>query len=519
MKTITVDELCERFRSTGEFAVIDPREEGLFTSSHLLAAANLPISRLELTIGDAVPKVETEIVLVDDLAGASKRAYAVLNDLGYSNVVALEGGITAWGASGFPLFSGINVPGKAFGEYIEREYRPPAISAKDLRHRLESEQKTILIDTRTPQEHTDYCIPGAVLCPNGELGLRALPVVADEDTVVVTHCAGRTRSIIGAQTLRDLGVTAPVFALENGTIAWKDEGGTLEIGAHRPMVVTDASREAGQQAARKLALEHDVATVDKQQVDAWLLEKNGRTTYLIDVRTEGEYDQGHWLGARHVPGGQLVQNVDRFVVVRNARVVLVDDDGVRALTAAAWLGRMGFPQVYAATLSDGDVTEKATRPFQADVQYADVQEVASALDKDETMVLDIRSSLSYRRGHLRASYFMTREDLARDVQKLPGENNAILVSDDIKYASLMVRDLMEMGITTLVFPIKHLRAGGGPLPVETGFSNLASPPNDMHYDAETFDNIVAKTRENRRYIDWEIALIDDIRNEPSVRFL
>ena len=519
MKTITVDDLCERLRSTGEFAVIDPREEGLFTFSHLLAATNLPLSRLELTIGDAVPDIESEIVLVDDLTGASQRAYMVLNDLGYSNVVALEGGTTAWGASGLPLFSGINVPGKAFGEYIEQEYRPPAISARALRQRLESDVETILIDTRTPEEHADYCIPGAVLCPNGELGLRALPVVANEDTVVVTHCAGRTRSIIGAQTLRDLGVTAPVFALENGTIAWEDEGCALETGAQRPMDVTEASRNAGQQAVRRLAQEHDVASVDKLQVDEWRLGKDGRTTYVIDVRAESEYDRGHWSGARHVPGGQLVQNIDRYVVVRNARVVLVDDDGVRALTAAAWLTRMGLHEVYAATMPDDDSTVTETQSIQAEFEYADVEGVASALDQSDTMVLDIRSSLSYRRGHLAGSYFLTRENLVRDKQNLPDKSKAIVVSDDARYASLMVRDLKNLNIVAAVFPIEHLRAGGGPLPVEKGMTNLASPPSDMHYDAEAFDNIVAKARENRRYIDWEIALIDDIRNEPSVRFL
>lgn len=519
MKSVTVSQLCDRFQGTAELAVIDPREEGLFTFSHLFAATNLPLSRLELTVGEAIPGKSTEIVLVDELSGAARRAGVVLDKLGYSNVAFLEGGITAWAASGLPLFSGVNVPGKAFGEHVEKTYGTPAINARDLRRRLEAGHKTLLIDTRTPQEHSDYCIPGAMLCPNGELALRTLPIAGEENTVVVTHCAGRTRSIIGAQTLRDLGVNAPVFALENGTIAWESAGYPLELGANRPFVPTDASRQAGQMAARRLAREHRVAVVDRRQLEKWQRESEGRTTYIIDVRTEDDYATGHVAGARHVPGGQLVQNVDRYVPVRNARVVLVDDDGVRALTAAAWLKRMGMPDVCAASLDSDDMTCRPSGQNTADLQPISAKQLSSALVSAETIALDVRSSLSYRRGHIRGSYFLTRENLSRDIQNLPGHKFAVLVADDEDYAALLIRDLMELGIDVRTFLTKDLHAIEEVLPLETGFSRLASPPNDRHYDAENLDAPAAKVRENRRYIDWEVALLDDIQSEPSVRYV
>ena len=85
-------------------------------------------------------------------------------------------------------------------------------------------------------------IPGSICCPNGELGYRVHDLVPDESTPIVVNCAGRTRSIIGAQTLINLGLKNPIYALENGTQGWYLEdfqrGGGLSAGhgCHRPCV-------------------------------------------------------------------------------------------------------------------------------------------------------------------------------------------------------------------------------------------------------------------------------------------
>ena len=70
-----------------------------------------------------------------------------------------------------------------------------------------------------------------------------------------------------------------------------------------------------------------------------------RTTYLFDVRTPEEFEAGHLPGARSTPGGQLVQETDHVASVRGARLVLADDDGVRANMSASWLAQLGW-EVY-----------------------------------------------------------------------------------------------------------------------------------------------------------------------------
>lgn len=517
MTRICVDDLRSLFQGRDEFAVIDPREEGMFTRGHLLGASNLPLSRLDILIGEAVPHRTTRIVLTDDQAGAADRAEQVLAGLGYLDITYLSGGIAAWQASGEALFSGINVPGKAFGEYVEHHYRPASISAADLRRRQNDGEAILLIDTRTPLEHAEYCLPGAVLCPNGELALRALGGIADGPAAVVTHCAGRTRSIIGAQTLRDLGVDIPVYALENGTIAWEDAGYELEHGADRPMPVTAASRAAGQKAVHDLRARANVRSVTVEEIHTWRRDGN-RTTYVIDVRSESDYARGHLPGARNVPGGQLIQTIDCTAIVRNARIVLYDDDGIRAGVAACWLQRMCLGEVFSATLSRRDLTE-TSKPATGCGESIDANDLATAMADPETVLLDIRPSAAYRCGHVAGSWFWTREHPARDVASLPAAKRAVLIGDDQAYAEKAAQDLEVLGLETRLFCLDATRWASAGIPVETGFSRLASPPHDMHYDAEHFETTPAKARENRRYLAWEIALIDDARGDPSVRYI
>src|SRR5205085_12656552 len=82
----------------------------------------------------------------------------------------------------------------------------------------------------------------------------------------------------------------------------------------------------------------------------WRREADRRTLYVMDVRDPAEYRAGHLPGSVIAPGGQLVQETDSWLGVWGARVVLVDDTGVRARMTASWLRRMGWD---AAVLDNG----------------------------------------------------------------------------------------------------------------------------------------------------------------------
>ncbi len=73
-----------------------------------------------------------------------------------------------------------------------------------------------------------------------------------------------------------------------------------------------------------------------------MIRDKSRTLYRFDVRSPEEYAAGHSAGFISAPGGQLVQANDEWIGVRGARLVLFDDDGVRARMTASWLVQMGW---------------------------------------------------------------------------------------------------------------------------------------------------------------------------------
>src|SRR5947208_4369375 len=231
--TVTPAELRAMLKDGGEMALLDVREEGVFSEEgHPFFANSLPLSRLELMIRDLVPRQLARIVVHDggdeDLAD---RAATRLALMGYRNLAVMAGGARAWAAAGYQLFTGVNVPSKAFGELVEHQCKTPHIAAAELKRRLDAGDEVLIVDSRPLAEFRNMSIPGAFDCPGAELVYRVPDRLASPGSLVVVNCAGRTRSIIGAQSLRNAGLANPVMALENGTMGWELAGFELARGA------------------------------------------------------------------------------------------------------------------------------------------------------------------------------------------------------------------------------------------------------------------------------------------------
>src|SRR5262249_25587913 len=117
MQTVSASNLQNVLADGGELALIDLREELIFSQGHLLWARSIPLSRLELDFARLVPRRSTRIVLCDDDDGLALRASRILAQAGYRDVSALAGGVSAWAKHGGVVFSGVNVANKAFGEF------------------------------------------------------------------------------------------------------------------------------------------------------------------------------------------------------------------------------------------------------------------------------------------------------------------------------------------------------------------------------------------------------------------
>jgi len=322
-----------------EIAFLDLRYEAAYATGHPLFAANMAADRIALEAETRLPRKDVPIVVYDAGEGLVPQAADRLIALGYTDVRQLDGGLQAWRKAGYELFSDVNSYAKAFGELVESRRHTPSLPADEVARLIESQANIAILDVRRFDEYATMNIPGSISVPGAELVLRAGRAAPDPDTTIVVNCAGRTRSIIGTQSLINAGVANKVVALRNGTIGWTLAGEDLEHGAGRRGGI--GLFEGARTNARDVAYRAGVRHIGPEEAMALKAQRN-RTLYRFDVRDGEDYAAGHIGGFRHYPGGQLVQEIDMAAPVRGARILLTDNMGVRADMTASWLAQMGW---------------------------------------------------------------------------------------------------------------------------------------------------------------------------------
>jgi len=322
-----------------EIALLDVRNEAAFATGHPLFAANMAADRIALEAGTRLPRKDVSIVVYDDGEGLVATAADRLGALGYTDVRMLDGGLRGWKSAGYELFRDVNSYAKAFGELVESRRHTPSLPADEVAALIAGNANIRILDVRRPDEYATMNIPGSISLPGAELVLRAGRAAPDPETTIIVNCAGRTRSIIGTQSLINAGIANKVVALRNGTIGWTLAGQSLEQGADRHGGI--GPFEGAQANAREVAYRAGVRHVGAEEAMA-LERQTHRTLYRFDVRSREDYAAGHIKGFRHYPGGQLVQEIDIAAPVRGARILLTDDMGARADMTASWLAQMGW---------------------------------------------------------------------------------------------------------------------------------------------------------------------------------
>jgi rhodanese-related sulfurtransferase len=340
--TVTPQDIRRALLLRQEIALLDIRHEGAFATGHPLFAANMAADRITIEAAVRLPRKDVPIVLYDDGEGLVAKASAQLAALGYTNVRALGGGLAAWRSAGYEIFQDVNSYAKAFGELVESRRHTPSLSADEVASLIEDKANIAILDVRRFDEYATMNIPGSLSVPGAELVLRAGNAAPDPDTTIIVNCAGRTRSIIGTQSLINAGLPNKVRALRNGTIGWTLARHGLEHGADRrgDIGMFDGAKDNAHDVAYRAGVRH----LDPREAAA-LAADSTRTLYRFDVREADEYTAGHLAGFRHYPGGQLVQEIDMAAPARGARILLTDDKSVRAEMTASWLAQMAW-EVY-----------------------------------------------------------------------------------------------------------------------------------------------------------------------------
>jgi rhodanese-related sulfurtransferase len=521
---ISADDLATLMTGPTPHAVLDLREPAAFQRGHIFRATSLPRRLLEFRLPALVTARRTPIALYDEDGRLSALAAPLLADMGYTDVRRLDGGIAHWRRAGRPIAQGVNTPSKVFGERVLHEFRTPEITPRALEKRVAAGDDLVIVDTRTPEEYSRGCIPGAWSVPGGELVLRIADLVERPETTIVVHCGGRTRSYLGAESLRRMGLPNPIVALKNGTMGWDLAGLDLERGACRwGPIPSRASRDLAAKVGDRVAREDQVPFVSPAELARLWEHRAHDNVAILDVRTFEEYGEEHIAGAIWAPGGQAVQATDEYIAVRAAAVILACDGLARSVMTAAWLRRMGLPNV--SVLSGGlpawkdaggavEIGHPAVIPWGYGHARQSVSTVPPGAVAGDMLVLDVDASDVYCRGHMPGAGWLCRSRLELTIGGVaPDQRRPVLVCcDDGTHSTLAAVTLEHLGYGAV-----RVLAGGtqawarARLPIERGPTRLLEEPDD----------VVRKPYDKGRpsmeaYLRWEEALDEQGRSPHSL---
>ncbi|WP_051401601.1 rhodanese-like domain-containing protein [Advenella kashmirensis] len=527
MKTEYIDAhaLKQQIHDAEEIAILDVREHGQYGENHLFFAVSLPYSVLELEIERLIPRKSTRVVLYGNRHESEVITSACMaaSRMGYTNLSILQDGIQGWQTEGYATFAGVNLPSKTFGELAEHAYDTPRVTALELHQWLNDDShKIVVLDGRPVPEYKKMNIPGSVCCPNGELALRAGQLAPDPETTIVINCAGRTRSIVGAQTLINLGIPNTVYALENGTQGWYLADLQLEHQSDRlyPGEVKDEDLPMLRARSAAVARRHNIGTVDAPQVSEWLSQGN-RSTFLCDIRTPEEYARDKLPTiVQHTPGGQLIQATDEYIGVRKSRLVLLDFDGIRAPVTASWLKQQGW-EVY--LLKNPAALEVTPRPgnhkpvlqHTTTLTPADVSRFIT--NNPDAKIIDTRASMQFRKLRLKNSDWAIRPTLGAAAPQ--NKTTAVLlIGESQDKLQLLAGDLERAGHTDIyLICMDALSISRCGLPV--------SDEDDALEDHACIDFLFfvhdrhqGNKEAARKYLEWETNLISQIDEQERQTF-
>jgi rhodanese-related sulfurtransferase len=524
MKHIDAGTLHHWIGDGEELALLDAREDGEFGTGHLFWAVPCGLARREIRARALLTRSDVRICCVDDGRGLAEQLAAWLESVGHNDVSVLNGGNQAWKDAGHLVFSGVNVPSKAFGEWVEHHYGTESIDAAELKSLLDSGRDMVVLDSRTIEEFTRMSIPTGISVPGGELAYRIGDLVPDPKTLVVVNCAGRTRSIMGAESLRRAGIPNKVLALRNGTMGWELAGFRCERGrSERFEVGTPRTAALALERAKSFAERSGVGVIGPLDLERFE-EDPERTLYVLDVRDPVEFRAGHRPGSRNAPGGQLVQGTDAWIGVRNARIVLVDDTGVRARMTAAWLRQMGHRDVFVVeggleAIRTGGTAVIPVPELAKPVPMIDVPGLVALLDSgDGTVVIDLARSIDFREGHIPGALWGVRTRLAPLKEALMGARHVVITSPDGVLARLAVEEVQGLGgsdVRVLEGGTEAWHAFGRPL-----VKDRCTPPDDACIDfyLRPYDRNSGVEEAMRAYLSWEIDLVHEIERDDTVHF-
>lgn len=527
---VSVKELEQMFQSDSLFVCLDVRDRGEFAyKGQIPGSIPLPRGSIEKRVERMIPHYEVPIIVCCDDGDRSKLAQETLKNIGYQDVKILAGGINEWKRQGLSTITGWGVHGKKYGEEVSMLDDITQINAQELNNMYQNDN-ILVVDVRTEEEYFSGHLPHAYHVPGGKL-LLELPALIDAnpDLTVITCCAGRTRSILGAHMLNMFGYKK-VLAVENGLMGWWMAGYELEIGKEHHLQQNHSKSKLEKTLIDHFIKNEGVNFVDMKDIRSFS-EKN-EPYYLIDLRQPPEFKKGHIPHSSCLPVGEIAIKSENTIALKKAKIVLISDDDIRPIYAASLMKNLGYSDVSVLKGGlTGWVIENKNTPLEVGdggaqeifglehaqnvAQSVSLQQFDQLKDNEQTTILDVRGCGNYGVGHIPGSLWVSRGQLEFQIEQIvPDKTSPITTVSTLgKRAALAAATLIDLGYKN----VNYLEGGlstwinnGRDLENNLNGADVTVEEAQFDFGKSVWSGGLKKTRTHmENYLTWEVNLVKE----------
>ena len=323
--------------NTKNISFLDIRERKEYVHGFAFGSVNCPFSKFKYLIKELVPDVNTTLILIGIKNIYQKdKIQKILKKLKYDRSFILKGDYKIWKKQKFPLWAGEYTFSKAFGEWIEITSNIKNLYAKELYKIHKKNHNYLQIDARPKKEFEKFSLPQSVQCSGGELPC----FINNKENLrknFIVHCAGRTRSIIAYQTLKDFNFKNKKYVLNGGTQNWVLNGFDRKFKNQSKIKSTKINYKDD------LKLAHSIAKKFKIPCTQTMNKQTNSYNFQINSEIKNFKKIPGW---KQVDATTLIQSTDKFISSTNTRVLIFSNIPSSAVFAVIWLRRMGYQAIW-----------------------------------------------------------------------------------------------------------------------------------------------------------------------------
>ena len=338
MQSLEIKQVLNLLKNnTKNISFLDIRERKEYVHGFAFGSVNCPLSKFKYLIKELVPDKNTKIILIGvKNINQKDQIQKILKKLKYNRSFFIKGDYKIWKKYKFPLWAGEYTFSKAFGEWIEITSNIKNLYAKELYKIHKKNHNYLQIDARPKKEFEKFSLPQSVQCSGGELPCYINNTENLRKNYIV-HCAGRTRSIIAYQTLKDFNFKNKKYVLNGGTQNWVLNGFDRKFKNQSKIKSIKINYKDDLKLANSIAKKFKIPSTQimNKQTNCYNFQINSEIKNFKKIP-----------GWKQVNATTLIQSTDKFISSTNTKILIFSNIPSSAVFTVIWLRRMGYQAIW-----------------------------------------------------------------------------------------------------------------------------------------------------------------------------